>query len=253
MKWSFSKYQGAGNDFILFEDFERSFPESSIPQLCDRKMGIGADGLILLRHSKIADFSMDFFNADGSSAAMCGNGLRCFVHFLRDRKVLQAKYLIEIAGKVLTVKANQSKISTFLSPPRILHWDIEIENHPIFVVDTGVPHAVIFAEEGVDVLREGGRLRYHEKFHPEGVNVNFVTARGDGQLHVRTYERGVESETLACGTGAAAVAFVANRLGYCSEKVEIITQSQESLHVEVGNEIEVIGPSVKVFDGHVYL
>ena len=250
---TFRKFHGAGNDFILFEDFENDFPKQRVAGLCDRRFGIGADGLILARHSEIADFKMVFFNADGTTAGMCGNGLRCFVHFLRDLGHVKPLYKIEIAGKVLTVKCNRSKIFTLLPKPYLIDWDVELENQRVFVVNTGADHVVIFEEEPIDVAENGRVFRHHERFAPEGANVNFVQIRGTNQLCLRTYERGVEGETLACGTGAAAAAFVAHRLGKCGENINILTRSGEILEVVLGEEIEVAGPSVKVFDGHVTL
>ncbi|NGX59395.1 MAG: Diaminopimelate epimerase [Chlamydiae bacterium] len=243
----FSKYHGAGNDFILVEDFEKTFPHALVKQFCDRRLGIGADGLILAQPSSIADYQMVYFNADGSHAGMCGNGLRCFVHFLRDLGKLVSK--VEVAGKVLTVKCIASKILIFLPLPKILHWKIELLSRMVSVVDVGVPHVVVFADDEVDVLREGRAMRYHEKLLPEGANVNFFWKTKEGNFRMRTYERGVENETLACGTGAVSCAFVANRLGLCDKEVAIQTSSNEILEVRIGNEVELTGPSEKVFDG----
>ena len=175
----FSKYSGAGNSFVILKDFDKMFLPALVTQLCtDHRV----DGLILARYSSIADFEMVYFNADGSRAAMCGNGLRCFVHFLRDEGFAQPSYLIEVSGKVLTVKCEGSKILTFLPIPRVLHWEIELLSKTVYVVDSGVPHVVVFANGEVNVLQEGGAMRHHEKFQPEGANVNFVTFREDGKL-----------------------------------------------------------------------
>jgi len=248
---NFSKYQGAGNDFILFEDFSNTFPEEKVPSFCHRQLGIGADGLILARRSEVADFQMIYFNADGSKAAMCGNGLRCFVHFLSDLGYVKPLYLIEIERQVLTVKRDGAKISTFLPTPHVLHWEVTLHQDPIYVVDTGVPHAVLFAREGADVLSEGRQLRHHEKFVPDGVNVNFAYVLQDDLIELQTYERGVEAETLSCGSGAAAVAFVAHKLGYSKSTVNVRTQTQECLCIKVGKGLIVEGPSKKVFDGSI--
>ncbi len=245
----FSKYHGAGNDFILLDDRDQSFCLDQIPKFCHRHFGIGADGLILVRPSSIADLDMAFFNADGSICEMCGNGLRCFVHFLRDDLgIVQPQYRIEVYGKVLTVKVEGEKILTFLPPARLLSWAVKVDPYTVYVVNTGIPHAVVFLTEEVDVKKEGGRLCHHPLFQPDGVNVNFVTEQ-NGQFHYRTYERGVEGETLACGTGAAAVAFVANRLQYCDKEVDMITRSKQVLTIRLRDEIEIAGPSIKVFDG----
>ncbi len=257
-KWSspmpilrkFSKYQGAGNDFILFEDFEEDFPLNAVSSLCDRNFGIGADGLMLVRRSKKGgDFEMVFFNRDGSKGAMCGNGLRCFAHFLLDNRKKSPSYTIEIDGKLLTVKIDQSKISTFLEPVKVLKWAVEGYEWPLYLVDTGIRHLVIFAQEEVDVVSRGEQLCHDNMLHAEGVNVNFAWSKGDDTFSVRTFEKGVEGETLACGTGAAAVAFVANRLGKVEKNVDIVTRSKAVLSVHLEEEIEVIGPSSKVFEG----
>lgn len=251
--YRFSKYHGAGNDFILIQDFEEVFPKEKVAFLCDRHFGIGADGLILAQESQIADFKMVYFNADGSQADLCGNGLRCFAHFLLDLGFEKGTYKVEIANQVLTVIANRSKISTFFPYPSILHWELELENRQWFVVKCGVPHAVIFEEGEVEVNEEGRKIRNHPLFGSEGVNVNFVQKSGENTFAVRTYERGVEGETQACGTAAVAVAFVANKLGKSRCHVKVITRSKECIEVNMGEEIEVIGPSLKVFDGSIML
>lgn len=239
----FSKYHGAGNSFIILNDFDRSFSLSHVVSLCAEH---NVDGLILARHSERADFEMVYFNADGSRAAMCGNGLRCFVHFLRDEGFRKPSYQIEVFGKVLTVKCEGEKILTFHPLPRILFWEIELLSKTVYVVDSGVPHVVVFAKGPVDVLQEGGAMRHHEKLKPEGANVNFVTPQEEGRLFVRTFERGVENETLACGTGAIASAFVANRAGLSSEAVDVVTRSGEVLSVKIGDKVELSGPTEKV-------
>ncbi|NGX39464.1 MAG: Diaminopimelate epimerase [Chlamydiae bacterium] len=242
----FHKYEGAGNDFILLEDFDEVFPEGEVSYLCQRRLGIGADGLILLRRSSIADYKMVFFNADGSKGAMCGNGLRCFVHFLIDLGRVQPLYKIEVAKKVLTVKAKERKISTFFAPPTIVKWE-----EGLYVVDSGVPHVVLFSRGEVDVEKEGRALRWDLSLHPEGVNVDFVQLVGKDALVLRTYERGVEAETLACGTGAVAASFVAHRLGLTGPFISVRTRSGDQLEVRLGREIELFGPSAKVYEGKV--
>jgi diaminopimelate epimerase len=239
---SLSKYHGAGNSFILLKDFDRSFSPSHVVSLCAEQ---NVDGLILARHSAIADFEMVYFNADGSSAAMCGNGLRCFVHFLRDEGFVRPSYKIEVAGKVLTVKCQEGKILTFHPLPTILIWEIELLSKTAYVVDSGVPHVVVFAKEPIDVLQEGGAMRHHEMLNPDGANVNFVTVEGE-RLFVRTFERGVERETLSCGTGVIASAFVASRLGLAQGVVDVVTRSGEVLSVHVGDEVELFGPTERV-------
>jgi len=251
----FHKYQGAGNDFIFFEDLRDSFPKKKIPFLCQRGQGIGADGLILVQKSAIADAKMVYFNADGEQAALCGNGMRCFVRYLRDQGLVKEQYTLEVMGKILTATLRGETIFTALAPTRILHWNLALPKllGSLYVVDTGVPHAVLFAKEGVDVLQEGRQIRFDPRLAPQGANVNFVEVIDEHTLKVRTYERGVENETLSCGTGAGAASFVANRLGYCKEEVEVITKSKERLQVLVKSPLEVGGPSTKVFEGAIVL
>ncbi|MDN3505994.1 MAG: diaminopimelate epimerase [Simkaniaceae bacterium] len=237
-----SKYHGAGNSFVILEDFDKVFLPELVPKICIEH---SVDGLILARLSALADFEMVYFNADGSHPAMCGNGLRCFVRFLRDQGVLKSSYQVEVSGKVLTVKCEGEKILTFHPLPRILFWEIELLSKTVYVVDSGVPHVVVFAKEPLDVLQEGGAMRHHEKLKPDGANVNFVTLK-DGKLFVRTFERGVENETLACGTGVIASAFVANRLGHATDAVDVVTRSGEVLSVKIGDEVELLGPTEKV-------
>lgn len=199
----FSKYHGAGNDFILIDARSLSFedPAQMARRLCDRRHGIGADGLILLCASSVADYKMRIFNADGSEPAMCGNGIRCLYDFIG----IPTELKIETLSGILTCRRVGDEIAVNMGAPRILH------ESPIFVVDTGVPHAVLFVDNlnAVDVLRQGAAIRFDPRFSPGGVNVNFAAIDSEGRLSLRTYERGVEGETLACGTGAAATAFLA--------------------------------------------
>jgi len=239
-----SKYSGAGNSFVILNDFDKTFLPALVPQICQEH---NVDGLILARHSSVADFEMVYFNLDGTRAAMCGNGLRCFVYFLKNEGFAKSSYQIEVAEKVLTVKREGPKILTFHPLPRILFWEIELLSKTVYVVDSGVPHVVVFAKEPVDVLQEGGAMRRHEKLKPDGANVNFVTPQKEGRLFVRTFERGVENETLACGSGAIASAFVANRLGLSKEAVDVVTRSGEVLSVKIGVEVELLGPAEKVY------
>ncbi len=248
---TYHKFSGAGNDFLLFQDFEEDFPLTEVSRLCHRRIGIGADGLILARHSSIADFLMIYCNSDGSPAEMCGNGLRCFVHYLRELGHVKELYAIEVGGNVLTVKCEGTKISTFLPHPCENFEEVWLGKYRGYRIDTGVPHLVVFVDADVDVVKQGRAMRNHPLFQPEGVNVNFVQIMGRDLLSIRTYERGVEGETLACGTGAAAVALIAHHLGKCSEKVRVVPRSKQCLTLFLGNEIEITGPSEKISQGTV--
>ena len=263
MKIAFSKYHGAGNDFILINDLTISFPAFNrelISRLCHRQKGIGADGLILLQPSVHCDFRMRIFNADGKEAEMCGNGLRCLVHFLISLGINQNSFEIETADGPVRCHGEGERISTLLRPPRPLFWEepysMQGKEKKLYGVDTGVPHAVLFEEDvsGVDVEKWGREIRHHEKFAPRGVNVNFVQRSEKGELLVRTYERGVEGETLACGTGIAASAFVASKLYGLKSPIQVVAASKEILEVTLlDKEIEVKGPAVLVYNGELLI
>ena len=267
-KLSFFKYQGAGNDFILIDSrhFSYSFDLSLFAQrVCARRSGIGADGLIFFSPSPVADYKMRIFNADGSEALMCGNGIRCLFDFIKKK---EKALTIETLYGILNCRYDDDEIVIGLGNPKILHWPIAVEKKVLFVVDTGVPHAILFVDDldQVDVSKEGAKIRFHPLFSPNGVNVNFVSINTKNQVVLRTYERGVEAETLACGTGAAAAAFVAmeykalnppisvlTRL--CFEKNPIEYRQDLRFHFYKDDEgkvqIEMHGKAQKVFEGFI--
>ena len=206
MNLSFFKYQGAGNDFVIIDNREALFPENDyqlVNQLCNRRFGIGADGLMLLQNHPTYDFEMRYYNADGRPGSMCGNGGRCITAF--------AKYLgvIKEETNFLAVDGpHYAKISAKnVSLQMIDIFDIEQQEN-YFVLNTGSPHYVSFvaAVQAMDVFEQGRAIRYNERFKQEGINVNFVQEIDTNHLFVRTYERGVEDETLSCGTGMTASA-----------------------------------------------
>lgn len=263
---SFSKYQGAGNDFIIIDDRAGFFPIENdlfIRNLCDRRFGIGADGLLLLQGSSCANFRMRIFNSDGKEVGMCGNGIRCFVHYLRSLGFREEQFLIETMHDTVTCQIKGDKISVKLEKPHVLHWGVQIENEEknleAFVVHTGVPHAVIFVEDldAVDVEGLGRKIRNHTLFAPQGVNVNFAKLGPDGSVRVRTYERGVEGETLACGTGAAAVALTVSQKWDLPSPVRVLPLSKECLEIHVGQSslggksLELVGSACCVFEGRI--
>lgn len=205
----FVKYHGAGNDFVLIDCTEQLIPDD-LPALarhvCERRYGVGADGLLLIYPSQVADYRMRIFNADGSEPAMCGNGIRCVADYIFHYKTSKSALFIETMRKILACRNEENGIVVDLGPPVVMHG-----NEP-YVVDTGVPHAVLFVPDVDTVVfpSEAQKIRFDPRFAPHGVNVNFASLRDD-MLYVRTYERGVEGETLACGTGAAAAAFIAQQ------------------------------------------
>ncbi|MES2123014.1 MAG: diaminopimelate epimerase [Chlamydiota bacterium] len=212
-----------------------------VKRLCHRHTGIGADGLIAIGKSDRADCRMRIFNADGSEPAMCGNGIRCAVHFLG----IEGDVSIETLAGVRHCRKQGDQIAVRMGIPQVLHFPIECLDYAVFVVDTGVPHAVLFVEEleKTDVAGLGRQIRFHPHFAPHGVNVNFARLLADG-LEVRTYERGVEAETKSCGTGAAAVSFVAKELHALSSPVAV-----GELEFHFLPEIEMVGTATPVFKG----
>lgn len=255
MEISFYKYQGTGNDFVMIDDRADVFPDkdlSLVQRLCDRKFGIGSDGLILIRDAADYDFEMVYFNADGSQS-MCGNGARCAVAFARFLGIIDKKTnFLAIDGGHQAVIADE--------------W-IELEMRPVlsisnagqdYFVNTGSPHHVKFVENvsGHQVFEEGKEIRYSSVYAPNGTNVNFVTPLGKDEIHVRTYERGVENETLSCGTGVTACALV---YGYQHQlhEVKILTPGGK-LKVRFTEsadgsfqDIWLIGPAEQVFEGRI--
>lgn len=213
----FAKYEGAGNDFLLLDLRDTAAEPDSrlIARLCDRRFGIGADGLMTLRRSAGADCAMRYYNADGSEGAMCGNGGRCFALFARHLGLGEGKSVRFEApdaphtARILEEGPCTGRIELGMKDvERIVR---EVDGR--WSLDTGVPHCVLFVAsvEEIDVAAKGGVIRRDTGRYPEGTNVDFVAVEGEGRLRVRTYERGVEAETLACGTGATAAALAANR------------------------------------------
>ncbi len=207
MEIKFEKYQGTGNDFIIIDDRMRLFPDKDVKlinQLCDRKFGIGADGLILLRDENDFDFRMIYFNADGNESSMCGNGGRCIVAFAHSIGIVKKEYLfIAIDGPHEAIY-QENEVSLKMSD-----LDTFEEGNGSYILNTGSPHYVTFVDDinQVDVFQEGKKIRYAAPFKKEGINVNFVSTLNDG-IQVATYERGVEDETLSCGTGVTACGII---------------------------------------------
>ncbi|MCK9431492.1 MAG: diaminopimelate epimerase [Candidatus Omnitrophica bacterium] len=231
-KIMFAKMSGAGNDFVVTDSKIPGNPALLAKKICDRKSGIGADGLLLLGRMKNGDIRMRIFNADGSEAEMCGNGARCAAFFSK-RKSLR----LHTPAGIIAARVSGGRVKIKLTDPRGLRMDIPlklgIRRIKVNFIDTGVPHAVIFVNgiEGIDVKGIGSQVRNHKEFFPRGANVNFVEEEGAGMIRVRTYERGVEDETLACGTGSTASALVFASKKGISGLVKVKTQSGEILRV----------------------
>jgi len=230
----FTKLHGNGNDFILINEYDQEIvPESKkssfAERFCARRFGVGADGVLFLSRSKHANLKMRIFNPDGSEAEMCGNGIRCVVKYAIDAGyVRQGKVVVEtIAGEIEAEArkdtANQTWVKVDMGVPKFEFFEKELEGRKVSAVNTGVPHAVIFVDDlSVPMAQVAPKIRHHPLF-PEGANVNFVKV-GKNALEIRTYERGVEAETLSCGTGAAASVAVANKLGKIDDVVNVKTK-----------------------------
>lgn len=246
-KLSFVKFQGAGNDFILIDDRAPHFNSTLVPQLCHRKFGIGADGVILLQNDPVADFRMRIFNNDGSEAGSCGNGLRCLMLFIVDLGLPKKTYRIATGERVVLAGFEGDKIRIDMGLAQNVK-QLSIQGFEVHSLDTGVPHAVVFSPKA-DLKTLGPLLRHHSAFQPAGTNVNVAQMQSDGSIHVRTYERGVEGETLACGTGAAAVGVIASQKYHMPNPIRISSAGGEiEIHVE-GLNATLIGEAAKVFEG----
>lgn len=268
METSFAKYAGCGNDFIFFNNLQGSFSSYSrslITTLCHRQQGIGADGVIFVESSCKADFRMRIFNADGSEAEMCGNGIRCFKKFLGEIGFNKPSYKIETMQRILSVISQGDDVCVEMGNPTDLRWNLPVsyqdETYAVHSLNTGVPHVVLFVEDlnRVDLLKIGPFLRRHALFAPSGTNVNIARMISSKELALRTYERGVEGETLACGTGVTAVALAAAYQYGLSSPLRIITRSTESLIVDFQraqngfSDVKLTGPAQRVFQGSVKL
>ncbi len=238
----FEKMSGTGNDFVIIDNRLLGILPEEQPELarkiCRRMFSVGADGLIFIEDSTIADFAWNFYNADGSVAEMCGNGSRCAARFAFRHKIAGRKMQFEtLAGIVVAeVGEEEAVVRVKLPPPRDFRLGLSLligeKERSVGYVDTGVPHAVIFVEEDdVPVETWGRMVRFHQLFEPRGANANFVRVLPDGRIKVRTYERGVEAETMACGTGAVASALFAAMQKGLPSPIEVITSGGEMLTI----------------------
>lgn len=232
-----SKYSGCGNSFLLIDQRDlASLPSLSwIIEECATEQ---VDGVILLQNSEKADYKMRIFNSDGSEAEMCGNGLRCLGRFIEERGEKRKKFTVESRFTVHTVELLDDQVKIEMGIPQNIKKELSLnlKDHAVILssLDTGVPHAVVFVEdlEKVDVVGLGEQIRHHPEFFPRGTNANFVTKSAASGISLRTFERGVEGETQACGTGAAASALAASWKWGLKSPIEVYTRSGEALTVE---------------------
>ncbi len=258
---------GAGNDFVLFDNRagQVRLTAAQVARLCDRHRGVGADGLIALVPARDgrADWAWDFYNSDGSAAEMCGNGARCFARFVQRLTGAKERVTFQTAAGVITATLMGERVTVTLTPPTDLRLRQvlpvaggELEVHSL---NTGVPHAVVLVEDADRAMVQsvGAELRHHPHFAPRGTNVNFVQILGPARIRVRTYERGVEGETLACGTGVTASALITARLRDFASPVRVRVQSGDELEVgfqrdgETFRDVQLNGPAEFAFEGRI--
>lgn len=240
MKIKFTKAVATGNDFVIVNAIS-SVPHSQYAklarELCDRKRGIGADGLLIVEKSRRADFKMRIFNPDGSEAEMCGNGSRCIALYAATEGIVSGEMVIDTLAGVLKASVKNGVVKVKLTEPKNIQWNmcLMIDKCPykLNFVNTGVPHVIHFVNdiEKVDVKNLGAHIRHHGDFSPDGTNADFVEITGKDKIKIRTYERGVEDETLACGTGAVASAVISAEVEKMSSPVTVSTRSGEELKV----------------------
>lgn len=264
----FYKMNGAGNDFVVVDnrDLSLSLTKDQIEHLCDRHRGVGADGLLAVEPAEDgADFKFRYYNADGGEAEMCGNGARCFGRFtaaLLDDTPDQVTFET-IAGK-LSAELVEDDIRIAMSEPKDLNLDTGVHipglEGTLRFINTGVPHVVVFVADlpGTEVVRHGAAIRYNKGFAPAGTNANFATVLAPGHIAIRTYERGVEDETLACGTGMVACALMHHLLDGAPSPIKVDVKGGDTL--EIGFEktgettfanVTLTGPADFVFEGDI--
>jgi diaminopimelate epimerase len=255
MKLQFSKYQGAGNDFILIDNLSGALQLSSdqIQKLCDRNFGIGSDGLILLEASDSADYFVNFYNPDGSQS-FCGNGSRCAFRMAQNIGLVTEECSFQGIDGLHHAKSLSENVSISMSD--VASVDAYKDG---FIVQTGSPHFVKFTDDldKIDIIEEAHAIRYDTRYKDKGINVNFVLPESDG-INMRTYERGVEAETLACGTGVTAAALVFALSRDHVEEVKVQTKGGNlSVNFERAgqgfNKIWLTGPAMHVYDGNIEL
>jgi diaminopimelate epimerase len=242
----FWKISGSGNDFIMIDHrtplIDPQEMKRFVAQVCRRGLSVGADGVILVEPSTKADYKWHYYNADGGEVEMCGNGSRCVARFAYLNKIAPAKHTIETLAGIVQAEVIGDRVRVQLPDPTDLRLDLKIEingkTYAGHFANTGVPHVVYFVEDvdAVDVIGLGRATRHHSLFAPRGTNANFISVTDRQNLKIRTYERGVEDETLACGTGAIASAIITTALGKTAPPVSLVTRSGIRLGVDFSQE-----------------
>lgn len=237
----FYKTSGSGNDFIIIDNLDLSLEIDDLSELarriCRRKFSVGADGLVVIEPSSMVDFKWRFFNSDGSVAEMCGNAARCTARFAYMKGIAPEKMSWETIAGIISADVDGDMVKVRLTDPSPVEAQINIEadgqKYILDSIDTGVPHAVLFTDDvdHYDVFNNGRKIRHHEYFSPRGTNVDFAAVLDRHKIKIRTYERGVEDETLACGTGMVAAALTAAQRGLVESPVDVLVQSGETLRI----------------------
>ena len=248
----FHKYQGTGNDFVMIDNRELVFDRNdleSVSRLCDRRFGIGADGVILIEHDQEVDFEMVYFNPDGSQS-LCGNGSRCAVMYANSLGIIEDTTTFKAIDGVHEAQIEGDQVHLLMHD--VSEYEQQGTDH---VIDTGSPHYIRYVSEvdALDVVEEGRQIRYSEQYKAEGINVNFIDRTDDNSAKIRTYERGVENETFSCGTGctAAALSLALNgaespvSLKAVGGNLQVAFEKQE----DTFKNVYLIGPAQKVFEG----
>ena len=264
----FTKLHGNGNDFILIDEYKAEIVPEKSPfarKYCDRRFGIGADGVIYLGGSEKAEIRMRIFNPDGTEAEMCGNGIRCIVKYALDEGYIKKNASVETLAGVLSISSqvdDKTWITVNMGRPAFERekipakgtgefLNVAMHGYNVSAVNSGVPHAVIFVESfDADLVSIAPKIRYAPVF-PKGTNVNFVIVNSNEEITVRTYERGVEAETLSCGTGAVAAAAITHRLGKTGNMVKVNTMGGELRIILTDDTAFMEGSAERVFEGTV--
>ena len=262
----FTKMNGAGNDFVLLDNRAGEFvlTRDQIARLCDRHRGVGADGVLILEPAgNGADFRMRYYNADGGEAEMCGNGARCFARFADRAAGPRQKITFETPAGVIGAELRGDLVTLQMSQPNDLRLGLDLsvggENFRAHYIDSGVPHVVMSVAriDQVDVRSLGAALRHHAMFAPRGANANFIEPRGPRTIAIRTYERGVEDETLACGTGVVASAIIFAACENVDGPIDVLVRGGDTLRVDFAragdqfSNVTLTGPADFVFDGEI--
>ena len=264
----FTKMSAAGNDFIIIDNREDILASKRADEcarkVCRRKLSAGADGLILIEESRKAAFKWRFYNADGSEAEMCGNGGRCAAKFAYLRKIAPSALTFETLAGIIKAEVQGERVKLELPLPynltRNLKLNLDGTDYLVDVITVGVPHVVMYVEDlaNCEVVKQGKIIRFAEYFQPEGTNVNFVNIKHGSNIAIRTYERGVEDETLACGTGAVASALITHEEKGVKSPVSVLTKGGEILTVHFTKENDYLkevfleGSANLIYEGELY-